>query len=70
KSGHIAGAALDVFETEPLSDSSYFWNALNLFVSSHNSFVGEKNHARLIERVTTNLSYWSAIHEQRHLCAD
>ena len=62
--GHIAGAALDVFETEPLSDSNYFWDVPNLFISSHNSFVGEKNHARLMECVTTNLSYWSVIHEQ------
>lgn len=64
KSGHIAGAALDVFESEPLSDSSYFWGVPNLLVSSHNSFVGEKNHARLMECGTTNLSYWSVIHEQ------
>lgn len=63
KSGHITGAALDVFEAEPLSDSSNFWGVPNLLVSSHNSFVGERNHARLMEHVTTNLSYWSAVHE-------
>lgn len=64
KSRHIAGAALDVFESEPLSNSSYFWGVPNLLFSSHNSFVGEKNHARLMECVTTNLSYWSVIYEQ------
>ena len=64
ESGHLAGAALDVFEAEPVSDSSQLWDMPKLLISSHNSFVGARNHARLLERIATNLSYWSAAHEQ------
>ena len=59
RSGHIAGAALDVFEEEPLSNSSCFWDIPNLYVSSHNSFVGEKNHARLMDIVKMSLTGYS-----------
>lgn len=64
ESGHLAGAALDVFEVEPLSDNSQLWDMPKLLISSHNSFVGEQDHARLLERIATNLSYWSSVHEQ------
>lgn len=56
KCGRISGAALDVFEMEPINEDNSFWDIPNLFISSHNSFVGEMNHARLIECLTTNLS--------------
>ena len=51
----LAGAALDVFETEPLPDDSPLWQIDNLLVSPHNSFVGENNHARLMSVVMKNL---------------
>ena len=50
----LAGAALDVFETEPLPDDSPLWHIENLLVSPHNSFVGENNHARLMSVVMKN----------------
>lgn len=51
----LAGAALDVFETEPLPDDSPLWQTQNLLISPHNSFVGENNHARLMNAVMKNL---------------
>lgn len=51
----LAGAALDVFETEPLPDDSKLWQMENLLISPHNSFVGENNHARLMSVVMNNL---------------
>lgn len=39
ESGHLAGAALDVFDTEPLTDIP-LWNASHLLISPHNSFCG------------------------------
>ncbi len=51
----LAGAALDVFETEPLPDDSPMWQLENLLISPHNSFVGENNHARLMRVVMKNL---------------
>lgn len=35
--GTIAGAALDVFEEEPLSESSRLWTFSNCLISSHNA---------------------------------
>jgi len=36
-SGQIAGAALDVFEKEPLPEDSPVWNCENLLLSPHNA---------------------------------
>lgn len=51
----LAGAALDVFEAEPLSDDSRLWQTQNLLLSPHNSFVGDNNHARLMSVVMRNV---------------
>lgn len=51
----LAGAAIDVFEVEPLPDDSPLWHINNLLISPHNSFVGENNHARLMGVVMNNL---------------
>ena len=53
--GKIAGAALDVFAEEPLQAESQLWQMENTLISSHNSFVGEKNHQRLMKVIETNL---------------
>jgi len=36
KNGKLKGAALDVFETEPLAESSELWNLPNVLISPHN----------------------------------
>lgn len=43
----LGGAVLDVFETEPLPPDSPLWDAENVLLTPHNSFVGEGNEARL-----------------------
>ena len=52
----LSGAALDVFDIEPLPEDSPLWRSDKLLISPHNSFVGENNHARLMEVVVKNLT--------------
>lgn len=48
-------AVLDVFEEEPLPESSPLWEMENVLLTPHNSFVGEGNRARLWETIKENL---------------
>lgn len=43
----LTGAVLDVFEEEPLSETSPLWDKANIILTPHNSFVGEGNQERL-----------------------
>lgn len=56
----IAGAALDVFENEPLSPDDLLWDVPGLFVSPHMSgdTVGWRDH--LAEQFQDNFDRWSA----------
>ena len=48
-------AVLDVFEEEPLSESSLLWDMENVILTPHNSFVGDGNRARLWGTIKENL---------------
>jgi phosphoglycerate dehydrogenase-like enzyme len=59
-SGHLGGACLDVFETEPLPASSPLWQLENVIISPHSaSTVAAENHL-LAELFTDNLQRWLA----------
>ena len=51
----LAGAVLDVFEDEPLSDESPLWEKENVIITPHNSFVGDGNEERLWRVIYGNL---------------
>ena len=51
----LTGAVLDVFEEEPLPESSPLWDAENVILTPHNSFVGEGNGARLVRVIIDSL---------------
>lgn len=48
-------AVLDVFEEEPLPETSPLWDMENVLLTPHNSFVGEGNRARLWETIKESL---------------
>ena len=53
--GKLGGAVLDVFEEEPLPESSPLWDMDNVVITPHNSFVGDGNGKRLFEVIHKNL---------------
>ena len=48
-------AALDVYESEPLSNESPLWNLPNVAISPHNSFVSNGNNERMFNVIYSNL---------------
>jgi phosphoglycerate dehydrogenase-like enzyme len=54
--GHISGAALDVFEVEPLGESSALWGTENVIVSAHSTaFNGHASMQRIVDMFCENL---------------
>jgi phosphoglycerate dehydrogenase-like enzyme len=53
--GKIAGAALDVFEEEPLSQESVLWNFHNVIITPHNSWISEMRNIRRWNVIYDNL---------------
>ena len=49
-------AVLDVFEEEPLPESSPLWNMENVILTPHNSFVGDGNRTRLWGAISSLLT--------------
>ena len=55
KSGHLAGAYLDVFEQEPLPATSPLWELPNVIVTPHNSSTAVGNERRVFDYLLRNL---------------
>lgn len=58
QSGHLGGAYLDVFATEPLPPESPLWDLPNVIVTPHNSSVATGNAARTVQYFMRNLRAW------------
>lgn len=60
RSGHLAGAALDVFEVEPLPVESPLWAMDNVIITPHNSGTTGSSGARSAEIFLDNLARYVA----------
>lgn len=58
RSGHLAGAYLDVFEEEPLPPASPLWDLPNVLVSPHSSGAALGNEGRALAIFLENLARW------------
>ena len=58
RSGRLSGALCDVFDPEPLPPDSPLWDAENLIVTPHSSFIGEHNPQRMFELVYKDTVNW------------
>jgi phosphoglycerate dehydrogenase-like enzyme len=58
QAGHLAGAYLDVFETEPLPPESPLWDLPNVLVTPHNSAAAAGNNERVLAILLDNLGRW------------
>jgi len=55
RSGKLAGAALDVYEEEPLKQYSPLWELDNVILTSHNSWISEVRNERRFNIVYDNM---------------
>lgn len=60
ESGHVGGAALDVFEEEPLSPDSPFWTMPNVLVCSHSGGTSDRENERITDIFCENLRRYLA----------
>lgn len=63
ESGKLSGAVMDVFETEPLPESSPIWDMENVILTPHNAFAGEFNGDRTFELIHRDLQQWLTAQE-------
>jgi phosphoglycerate dehydrogenase-like enzyme len=60
RSGHLGGACLDVFETEPLPADSPLWDLPGVLVSPHSASTVEAENRLLTDLFIDNLRRWLA----------
>jgi phosphoglycerate dehydrogenase-like enzyme len=58
--GDLRGAALDVFEEEPLSEGSPLWVMDNVIITPHNSWISEMRNERRYDIIYANLKRFVA----------
>lgn len=59
-SGHLAGACLDVFDQEPLPESSPLWDLPNVLISPHSASTVATENALITDLFIDNLRRWLA----------
>ncbi|MFW6316871.1 MAG: D-2-hydroxyacid dehydrogenase [Halorubrum sp.] len=69
ESNVIAGAGLDVFETEPLPDDSPLWDFEDVIISPHKGSATNRYHLDIAELVTENFERYQAADPLRNRVA-
>ncbi len=69
QSGEIAGAGLDVFETEPLPEESPLWGMEEVIISPHKGSATNRYHLDIADLVTENVERFQAGEELRNRVA-
>ena len=67
QSGHLGGAYLDVFEVEPLPQTSPLWDMDNVIVTPHSAGHSQGNEGRVQEQFINNLVRFLANQPLMHL---
>jgi len=55
KNGKLAGAAIDVYEEEPINDNNPLWDLDNVILTSHNSWISEMRNERRFKIIYENM---------------
>lgn len=58
-SGHLGGAGLDVFATEPLPADSPLWTMPNVIITPHSSGTSERSRRRTVDQFVENFRRWT-----------
>lgn len=67
RSGHLGGAALDVFAVEPLPPDNPLWGMPNVLVSPHSASTSDRENGRLTELFCDNLRRYLADEPMRNV---
>lgn len=67
KNKKIKGAALDVFEEEPLSPDSPLWEMENVLISPHNSWISEMRNHRRYNTIYDNMKSFALGHSLKNI---
>lgn len=60
RSGHLRGAALDVFEVEPLPQGDPLWTMPNVIISPHSASTAETENVKIVNLFSENLRRYLA----------
>jgi phosphoglycerate dehydrogenase-like enzyme len=61
--GKLTGAAIDVYEEEPLKEDNPLWDLSNVILTSHNSWISEMRNERRFKTIVENMRRY--IHHEK-----